>query len=175
MTEQPTATRTTTGLESRLAALKPGLDVLGLPACIMDTDQRYRYVNGAYLTHSGRQLSEFLGRTPDEVYERKPQDSRRAQMQRALSGETVIFNRVTIEGPRAGIWMRAHYVPLRDGAGQVAGVIVILVDIQQLKDAEGALEEQRKQVQLVVDNIGVPMSYIDRDWRFRFANQPGVD
>ncbi len=175
MIEQPTASRTTTGLESRLAALKPGLDVLGLPACVMDTDQRYRYVNGAYLTHSGRQLSEFLGRTPDEVYERKPQDSRRAQMQRALSGETVIFNRVTIEGPRAGIWMRAHYVPLRDGAGQVAGVIVILVDIQQLKDAETALEEQRKQVQLVVDNIGVPMSYIDRDWRFRFANQPGVD
>ena len=174
MTEQSTRIRPL-GLEARLAALKPGLDVLLLPACILDTDQRYRYLNAAYLAHSGREMSEFLGRTPDEVFDRRPSDSRRAQMQRALGGETVVFNRQTIEGPNAGKWLRAHYMPLRDGTGAVAGVIVLLVDIQQLKDAEAALEEQRKQVQLVVDNIGVPMSYIDRDWRFRFANQPGID
>jgi diguanylate cyclase (GGDEF)-like protein/PAS domain S-box-containing protein len=54
-------------------------------------------------------------------------------------------------------------------------VLVVLVDIQQLKDTELALEDQRKQLRLVIDNIGVPMSYIDRDLRFRFANTPGLD
>jgi PAS domain S-box-containing protein len=161
-------------LEARLAALKPGLDLLTLPVCILDTRQRYRYLNAAYLAHSGRELAEFLGRTPDEVFHRKPQDSRRAHMQRALDGETVIFNRQTIEGPRAGVWMRAHYMPLREDQ-QVVGVLVLLVDVQQLKDAEEALAQQRRQMQLVVDNVGVPLSYIDRDWRFRFANQPGDD
>ena len=161
-------------LEARLAALQPGLDLLTLPVCILDTRQRYRYLNAAYLAHSGRELADFLGHTPDEVFHRKPQDSRRAQMQRALDGETVIFNRQTIEGPRAGVWMRAHYMPLREDQ-QVVGVLVLLVDVQQLKDAEEALAQQRRQMQLVVDNIGVPLSYIDRDWRFRFANQPGSD
>ena len=161
-------------LEPRLAALRHGLDLLALPVCILDTRQRYRYLNTAYLVHSGRELADFIGRTPDEVFDHKPADSRRAQLQRALEGETVVFNRQTIEGPRAGVWMRAHYMPLREGA-EIVGVLVLLVDVQQLKDAEGELARQRKQMQLVVDNIGVPMSYIDRDRRFRFANQPGVD
>jgi PAS domain-containing protein len=95
-------------------------------------------------------------------------------MQRALGGEPVIFNRQTIEGPNAGKWVRAHYFPLPVD-GSIGGVLVVLVDIQQLKDTEAELAVERKQLQLVVDNIGVPMSYIDRDWRFRFANQPGAD
>ncbi|HUP97158.1 MAG TPA: PAS domain-containing protein [Usitatibacter sp.] len=161
-------------LEARLAALKPGLDLLAMPACVLDTRLRYHYINPAYTVHSGRAAAEFIGHTPDEVFSRKPSDSRRAQLQRALEGETVVFNRQNIEGPNAGRWVRAHYMPLRDD-GNVVGVLIVLVDIQQLKDAEEALARQRKQMQLVVDNIGVPMSYIDRDWRFRFANQPGVD
>ncbi len=160
-------------LEARLAVLRPGLELVGLPVCVLDPQLRYRYLNQAYAVHSGRDASEFLGRTPDEVFAQRPSDARRAQLQRALDGETVVFNRQTLEGPRAGLWMRAHYMPLRDD-GHVLGVLVVLVDVQQLKDAEGEVARQRKQMQLVVDNIGVPLSYIDREWRFRFANQPGA-
>ena len=167
-------------LEARLAALTPGLDTLALPACVLDRELRYRFINAGYEAHSGRRAAEFLGRKPDEVFERRPDDSRRGYMQRALDGESVVFNRQTLEGPQRGLWMRAHYLPLRDDAGAVLGVLVVLVDIQQLKDAEAAilerereLDDRRKQLQLVIDNIGVPMSYIDRDLRFRFANQPG--
>jgi diguanylate cyclase (GGDEF)-like protein/PAS domain S-box-containing protein len=161
-------------LEPRLAELRPGLEMLGLPACVLDAQLRYRFLNSAYVAHAGRPASDFLGRMPDEVFAKRPEDSRRDYMMRALAGETAIFNRQTIEGPHTGLWVRAHYLPLRDGE-HVLGVLVVLVDVQQLKDAEAALDDQRKQLQLVIDNIGVPMSYIDRDWRFRFANQPGVD
>jgi diguanylate cyclase (GGDEF)-like protein/PAS domain S-box-containing protein len=163
-----------TALENRLAELAPGLDLVGLAICILDPARRYRYVNPAYLALAGRERSDCIGRTPDEVFERTPSDGRRAQLQRAFDGETVIFNRLTMEGPGAGRWVRAHYMPLREGA-EVIAVMVVLVDVQELKDAEGALAQQRKQLQLVLDNIGVPMSYIDREWRFRFANQPGFD
>ncbi len=113
-------------LEDRVAALRPGLDLLGLPACVLDARQRYHYVNAACCAHFGKREAEFLGRTPDEVFEFKPQDARRAQLQRAFNGETVIFNRLTLEGPRAGQWVRAHYFPLRDEAGGVEGVLVVL-------------------------------------------------
>src|SRR5436190_17545638 len=130
------------GLEPRLAELRPGLEMLELPACVLDTQLRYRFLNGAYLAHADRAAAEFLGRTPDEVFQHRPGDSRREYMMRALSGEPAIFNRQTIEGPHSGLWVRAHYLPLRV-EGHVLGVLVVLVDVQQLKDAEAALEDQR--------------------------------
>jgi PAS domain-containing protein len=85
-------------LEASIDSLRPGLDVLSLPACILDRELRYLYVNSAYCGHTGRAAAEFSGRRPDEVYEHRPNDERRAQMQRALAGEPVIFNRQVIEG-----------------------------------------------------------------------------
>ncbi len=165
----------TPGIEERLEALAPGLDLVAMPVCILDRDLHYRYLNAAYCKHVGRPASGFLGRTPDEAYTKVPTDSRRGQLHRALEGETVVFNRQNIEGPNAGKWVRAHYMPLTDAQGAVMAVMVVLVDVQQLKDTEEALARQQMQMQLVLDNIGVPMSYIDREWRFQFANQPGLD
>jgi diguanylate cyclase (GGDEF)-like protein/PAS domain S-box-containing protein len=164
------------GLESRVVALKSGLDVLGLPACVLDRDLRYQYVNAAYAAHAGRVPAEFYGRTPDEVFNRVPRDDRRHHMQRALAGEAAIFNRRNLEGPRAGTWMRAHYFPLRaSDAGEVLGVLVVLVDIQQLKDAEGALADRERQLSLTLDAVGFPITYVDRGQIIRFANRPSCE
>ncbi|MGZ5104731.1 MAG: sensor domain-containing protein [Usitatibacter sp.] len=160
------------GLGPRVRALAPGLDVLGLPACILDGELRYRYVNGAYLAQSGRPREAFEGRRPDEVFNRTPQDERRAHLQRALEGETSIFNRRTLEGPQAGRWVRAHYFPLRGDEGDVVGVLVVLVDVQQLKDAEAALADRERQLSLIMDSVGFPVTYVDRDRVIRFANRP---
>src|SRR5205085_1547823 len=173
MTDQQVPVRTAS-LESRIAAMKPGLDVLALPACIIDTERRYRYVNAAYCTYGGFQPGDYLGKTSEEIWGHVAQDGRRGALFKALAGETVNFNRRTADGPNQGLWMRAHYMPVREGSA-VVGVLVVLVNVQELKDAEEEIARQRKQLQLVLDNIGVPMSYVDRDRRFRFANQPGVD
>src|SRR5436190_1336799 len=111
-------------LGDRIAVLSPGLDQLGLPAAILDRGLRYRYVNAGYELHAGRRAAEFLGRTPDEVFAYRPSDDRRDQMQRALAGEPVIFFRQNIEGPEAGRWVRAHYLPVRDDTNAVLGVLV---------------------------------------------------
>jgi len=161
-------------LESRIAAMKPGLDVLGLPACVIDAERRYRYVNAAYCVHGGYAPDDYLGRTSEEIWGRVAQDGRRGALHKALAGETVVFNRRTVDGPNAGLWMRAHYMPVRD-ATSVVGALILLVNVQELKDAEEEIALQRKQLQLVLDNIGVPMSYVDSNRRFRFANQPGGD
>ena len=68
-------TRERSALEARLEALSPGLDVLGLAACVMDTQLRYRYINSAYASQTGRDTARFIGRTPDEIFERVPSDS----------------------------------------------------------------------------------------------------
>ncbi len=167
-------TVTRAGFAARVKSLTPALDVLGLPACMLDRDMRYHYVNAAYAAHSGRAAAEFPGKTPDEVFNRTPRDDRRAHLQRALAGHTEIFNRRTLEGPSAGRWMRAHYFPLAD-AGEVDGILVVLVDIQQLKDAEGALAERERQLSLIMDSIGFPITYVDRGHVIRFANRPSCE
>src|SRR5687767_3001276 len=171
----PPAALAPTGLEERLALLRPGLDLLGLPACILDRDLRYRYLNAGYVAHAGRPASEFLGRTPDEVFAYRPRDDRRDQLRRALAGETLVFYRETIEGPQTGRWLRAHYMPLPNDAGQVVGVLVVLVDVQQLKDTERALAERERQLSLIMDSVGFPITYIDRAGVIRFANRPSSE
>src|SRR5690349_9212742 len=134
MNDQQTLVRPA-GLESRIAAMKPGLDLLDLPACIIDTERRYRYVNPAYCVHGGLQASEYLGRTSEEIFGYVAQDGRRGALYKALDGETAVFNRRTADGPNTGLWLRAHYMPVRDG-DSVVGVLVLLVNVQDLKNAE---------------------------------------
>src|SRR5260221_6237412 len=119
--------------------------------------------------------SDLEGRTPDEVFHRIPQDDRRSHMMRALAGEATVFNRRLMQGPTAGRWVRAHYFPLRGDADDVVGVLVVLVDVQQLKDAEATLADRERQLSLIMDSVGFPVTYVDRDHRIRFANRPSCE
>ena len=119
--------------------------VLGLPACVIDSTRRYRYVNPEFVAHFGVDERYYLGRTIEQANLPPPDpgDDRRSHMERAMSGELVVFNRRTLMGPNAGQWVRAHYIPLRAEAF-VIGVLVVLVDIQQLMDTEQALADRER-------------------------------
>src|SRR5260221_291655 len=77
-----------------------------------------------------------------------------------------------MEGHTAGRWARAHYFPLRGGGDEVVGVLVVTVDVQQLKDAEAALADRERQLSLIMDSVGFPVTYVDRERVIRFANRP---
>ncbi|HEX4331901.1 MAG TPA: PAS domain-containing protein [Usitatibacter sp.] len=160
------------GLDSRVLSLAPGLDVLSLPACILDPEMRYVYVNAGYQAMSGRTRAQCLGRTPDEVFDHTPRDERRVHLKRALAGESSVFTRRSLEGPGAGRWVSAHYFPLRGEASEVVGALVVLVDVQQLKDAEAALADRERKLSLIIDSVGFPITYVDRGYVIRFANRP---
>ena len=50
-------TATRAAFAARVASLAPALDVLGLPACVLDRELRYHYVNATYATHAGKMNS----------------------------------------------------------------------------------------------------------------------
>src|ERR1700757_1996352 len=89
------------GFAARLAALAPGLEVLGLPAYVLDRELRYRFANAAYERYTGISASQLLGRSVEELLPH-PQDDRRDIVGRALQGEAAICNRQTPIGPKAG-------------------------------------------------------------------------
>lgn len=81
-------------LRDRLAALRPGLDLLGLPACVIDGEKRYRYANAAYAALSSRPPEAFEGHAVEELFPHITlPDARRSALARALGGEVVVFNR----------------------------------------------------------------------------------
>ena len=162
-------------LSARVFALAPGLEVLSLPACILDHERRYRFVNAAYLAMSGKSRAECIGRTPEEVFGRAPRDDRRQYLTRALAGETSAYNRQSAEGPGAGKWVRAHYIPLRGESGELVGALVVQVDVQAIKDAEASLADRERQLSLIIDSVGFPITYVDRRQVIRFANQPSCE
>jgi diguanylate cyclase (GGDEF)-like protein/PAS domain S-box-containing protein len=161
-------------LQARLAALAPGLDQLTLPACVFDTQLRYRHANAAYCVQFGRTFEQLFARTPGEVFEKPPSDRRREMLARALSGVPCTLDRETFHGENAGTWQRAHYIPARDGDA-VIGVVVLLVDIQPLRDSQLALADRERQLSLITDSVGFPITYLDRDRIVRFANRPSCE
>lgn len=161
-------------LEGRVAALRPDLDRMDLPACVLDASVRYRYTNPAYRRFFGRKGDDMLGLTPDQAFGRPPSDDRRSQLERALKGETVVFDRKTLDGSNEGRWVRAHYMPIFQGE-RVIGVLVILVDIQNLKETQATLAEAERQISLITDSVGFPITYIDRAGLIRYANRPSAD
>ncbi len=163
------STRGPDALETLLAELRPGLDLLELPACVIDQELRYRYANREYAEYFGKVPGDLVGRTLSEIFDDLPDDDRRKSLARALGGESVIFDRMTRNGPNRGRWVRANYTPVRS-AGEVLGAAVFLMPIQHLKDAEAATAARERQLSLITDTIGFPVTYIDCDGVVRFAN-----
>ena len=165
----PTSSSGSDKLETRLAELRPGLDLLEIPACVIDQELRYRYANGDYADYFGRVPGELVGHTLAEIFADLPDDDRRKSLARALAGESVTFDRATRNGPNLGRWVRAHYTPVR-GDGEVLGAAVFLMPIQHLKDAQAAIAARERQLSLITNTIGFPVTYFDCDGVIRFAN-----
>ena len=102
------------------------LNALGLPLAYVDRNQRYRFVNKAFLEWTGKRL--------DRRDRPGGQRGRRAgafplydaYVDAALAGERTGFERqLTVPG-RPPIWIRVDYYPDRGAEGEVRGFLVTL-------------------------------------------------
>ncbi|HXS53155.1 MAG TPA: PAS domain-containing protein [Usitatibacter sp.] len=155
----------------RLDALAPGLALLGLPACVFDPQLRYIHANPAFLAQTGRTFEALVGRTQEEAFGPYADDGRREQLRRALAGEATAFDRVSVAGAYKGRWFRAHYFPLQEAHGGVWGALLVLVDVQGLKDAQAALQRQEGELRNFAENLPGPVAVVDAQFRFVFANK----
>jgi len=117
-------------------------DALPVMIAFVGSDLRYRFVNRIYEDWTGLERSEMIGRTIGEVVGQPAEDAVRPMMARALAGETVTFNRritYKIAGP---LEVRVTYVPHRNAAGEIDGVISLVADISEVKKKEDELQRR---------------------------------
>ena len=144
-----------------------------MPAFIayIDRDQRYRFCNETYVEEFGMPMEELLKRNMRELFGEAAYASILPHVERVLAGEKIVFERLAIErGP--GKYSLYHYVPDTDDAGRVLGFYAMVLDITPRRTVELQLVEKEKLLRGLTDHLPALVSYIDREERFQFNNQP---
>ncbi len=89
--------------------------------------------------------------------------------------ETLEGKLVTYDGPYKGtfsdvsLWVSVMGSPLRDGAGNVVGGIVVMEDMTERNVAQAKLKASEERNRLLVDNANEGIVVL-MDWRFVFVN-----
>ncbi|HEY8242040.1 MAG TPA: PAS domain-containing protein, partial [Casimicrobiaceae bacterium] len=151
------------------------LNALGLPLAYVDRTFRYRFANRAFLDWLGRRPEEVLGHEMAEVVGREVWTLYHAYADAALEGERAGFERQLVTAGRPPIWIRVDYSPDRSTTGRVRGFLVSYSDVDHVKRLELEAGQREHRLRLVTDSVGVPILYVDRQLKIRFANQPFAD
>ena len=132
------------------ARLRAVLNALPDYAAYLTPDHVYRLSNEAYRHLFGLDPTSIAGRHVRDVLGEQGYAFSRPSLERALAGETVEVEGVVIlEGgaPRLAV----RYVPDRDAAGAVQGVIVHARDVTAQRAAEAELQRTRQRLEAQVD------------------------
>ncbi|MCC7041897.1 MAG: PAS domain-containing protein [Burkholderiales bacterium] len=158
-------------LAAREGQLRAIMDGVPAPVAYIDRDERCQYVNRSFLL--------FFGLTPEQVAVLRLREvvghgiyqSAQAMLTRAMEGESTAFDRLVTGAHGVRRWMTIRVVPDASPGGEVYGAFVLMNDIHGLKQAQEALRDSEAQMRLIMDNVPARVSYIDRDYRYRFFNR----
>ncbi len=161
-------------LEDSIEALRESQERLGTvvanaPVILFAVNQ-----DGVFTLSEGKGL-EALGLKPGEavglsVFDMFPHVQGMAEnIHRALEGEA--FTRTE---ELAGLTFETHCAPLRDGNGQVSGLIGVAIDVSERQRAEEAQRESEERLRTVVTNAPVILFVVNRDGVFTLCEGKGL-
>ncbi|MCY1078571.1 PAS domain-containing sensor histidine kinase [Archangium lansingense] len=113
-------------------------DVAPVLLAYVDGAERYRFCNQAYERWFGEKREHILGRSMREILGEAAYELVRGDIQAALSGRWVRFERVVPYRIGGSRMVRADYVPHVLPDGRVAGFVGMVEDITELRRGEEA-------------------------------------
>ncbi len=141
------------------------------PALIayVDTDERYRFVNGAYELWFGHSPDDYIGRTVCEMMGALDYQVLSPYLKRALAGQTVRYqSEKAAAGPTRSTDTR--YLPDMGADGRVAGIFVFVNDITALRSAERVATESRAAIERLIDSARDAIVTVDSQQRVVIFN-----
>ena len=145
-------------------------DALPMALALIDTDQRYRFVNQALADFFDRPRGDILGRTMTEVLGEKAMEVRRPMVESALAGERVWFAADYDHPTRGPLTIQADYLPQFGPGGAVNGVMILISDVTEQRVAERALKESEARFRRIADSAPVMMWVTRLDRTRDFVN-----
>ena len=152
------------------------------PALIgyIDSELKYRYVNGTYFEWFGKKPEEMLGRNMRDVLGETAYAVRDPHVREALAGREATFD---VPPATSGFNRHAHtrYVPDVRTDGSVAGFYVLASDVTALKESEERLRESEQQLSLALEgselalfdwNIKTGEVFLSEQWSVMLGGSP---
>ncbi len=141
-----------------------------LPAFIafVDSQQRYRFVNSAYVKHFGLPRDQIWGLTVRELNGTKEYEKSRADIEKALAGTPVKFEYLKTGDPPLQYQMnyipRFEFIEPENGSEPVqavTGYYVIATDVTDFKKVEAALKSSRNELKTALEQVS-KIAHFDR-------------
>ncbi|MDO9417834.1 PAS domain-containing protein [Pararhizobium sp.] len=135
------------------AELERLTDTLPILVGYVDAGQVYRFANRGYLEWFGMNSADIVGRHIRDVIGEDYYASRLPLLTKALAGETVVTDSVISRPdgmPRAA---EVRYTPRFGDSGAVQGVYVLMIDIEDRKQAETGLRNSNNRFQAAVEAL----------------------
>lgn len=148
---------------------------IGMPLFQCDRNLRFKYVNQVAADLAGYTVDEMIGGYWPDFTNKAQFDESKQYIDQALGGKPAVYERQIKFKGRKSTHVRVNLTPWRDAVGAIDGLYVYISDVDRDSRDRAELIERERQLKLIANNIGMPLSYIDIDERWRFYNQTGTD
>ena len=149
------------------AMFKAVVESLPFDVFAIDPDNRYILQNSICKKNWG----DLIGKSPEDLtLNKKTKDLWMENNRRALSGETVTGEVVYDRLDGGKNFYYNIITPICDGK-KILGILGVLVDISDLKQAEALLRESESKLSAMLSSIGDHMSMMDKDLNIIWANE----
>ena len=147
------------------------LDTLPAPLFVKDATHRFQLVNEAYCRMVGKPREEILGRDDSLYHQGAVLAGRFAEDDLVIaSGEALVAEQTDIFSFGAMRWWLKAKARVSLMTGE-PGVVGVLIDITERKQAEIELAANRKLLADLLDAVPVPLAVKDESHRFVFVNE----
>ena len=158
--------------ELRLRAIA---DNIGMPVSKSDLTLCFQFVNRVAAEWLDMPEASIIGKHWRDVISVDALAAVQTYIDRALSGEIVSFDRWANFGGYKPGHIRLSMFPSRSQSGEIDGIYAVLTDVENDYQLRRKLLSRERQLRLITDNIGMPVSYIDAERKVQFYNKTGFD
>jgi|GEM_PF-2000833 len=132
--------------EQELLEYQMAVENSGELMAVVDNNDIYRMVNTAYANMLGLPKEQIIGQPLEAILgSEMTHNTIKPYLEQCLAGETVNYESRRYYPNIGGLYMAISYYPLRD-SNQIKGVVAILRDITEYKEAEAELIESREKL-----------------------------
>ncbi len=133
---------------------------------VYDAALRYVVFNRFMEELTGKRADEVLGKYAPDVFPFLHEQGMDVMLRRALQGEVVTSPDILIRMPTGReVWELNRYAPHRDAQGNIIGVIALVSDITQRKQAEEALRHALAEVESLKNRLQAENIYLQEEIR----------
>jgi PAS domain S-box-containing protein len=145
-------------------------DLLPILCCYVDRDEVVRFLNKPLADYLGQPREALLGRHVREMLGEETYAERKPLIAATLAGEKQLFAAEFHHPVRGSAAIQAEYVPWANARGEVEGLVMLVHDITEQRDAERALKESEERFRRIANQAPVLMWVTNLDRTRDFVN-----